>query len=85
MTSNEADDEFDEPNQRESDAWRAFKAAVFGIAFVPLQFYALWLVLSVCFDPEPLRPEYRRWAIAAALLSIAYLMLATLMLRFILR
>jgi hypothetical protein len=64
------DDEIDDPNLREQDAARAFKAAVLGLLFCPLQFYAFWLVLKVFLSNEPLRPRYWWFALAAAVFSI---------------
>ncbi|WP_425617042.1 DUF2007 domain-containing protein [Anatilimnocola sp. NA78] len=62
------DEDDSEPtlNAREQDAERAYRAALFGFMFPPLQFYATWLLLSVWQADDPIRPAVRRklyWAI----------------------
>jgi hypothetical protein len=62
---------YDERSAREADAARAFKSALIGILFCPLLFYAAYLLLEVFLSDEPLRPRYRRYAVAtAAILAI---------------
>ena len=66
--SDKEDEEQAEPplNAREQNAERAYRAALIGMVFFPLQFYATWLLLSVWQDDTPLRASVRRqlnWAI----------------------
>jgi len=60
------EDEEPKLNSREQNAERAYRAALFGFMFFPLQFYATWLLLDVWQADHPLRPAVRRklyWAI----------------------
>ena len=63
--------EEDEPeparSAREENAYRAWRGAVFGLLFWPLQLYVFWLLLKVYVSDEPLRPEHRwrAWVAAA--------------------
>lgn len=62
----DAEDEESKLNPREQNAERAYPAALIGMVFPPLQFYATWLLLSVWQEDTPLRPAVQRqpkWAI----------------------
>jgi hypothetical protein len=63
------------PSPREDDAARAFKSAILGILFCPLQLYTLWLLLLVVLSDEPLRPRYFWYAVGAAAVLLPYLLL----------
>lgn len=52
------DDEEIKPNQREANAERAFKGAVFGLLFLPIQFYVIYLVGCVLVSQEEMRNRY---------------------------
>ena len=39
---------------------RAFLCAVLGLVWLPLQFYSLWLLTRIAFDPAPLSSANRR-------------------------
>ena len=60
---------------REDDAARAFKSALFGVLFCPLQIYTLWLLFLVLVSDEPLRPRYFWYAVGAAAVLVPYLLL----------
>jgi len=83
------DDDFDEeideeapPNPTEATAERAFKGAAFGLIFLPLQFYVVFLLADVFFAGLPMRPRYRRKAIIAAVINVTFLILLTAYLRY---
>lgn len=61
------------PNAREDLAQRAFRAALMGLIFFPLQFYAIWLLWNVIWEEGELRPAARRSAWLAGLLLIPIL------------
>jgi hypothetical protein len=69
-----SDPEIDEPEPeltgREADADRAFRGAVLGLLFFPLQLYVFWLLLKVYISDEQLHPARRRAAFAAALINL---------------
>jgi hypothetical protein len=57
---------------------RLFRVAVMGLIFVPLQFYALWLLLTLHTEHGPISPR-RRWKLlAAALLNVPLIALVTI-------
>ena len=64
------------PSPREDDAARAFKSALFGVLFFPLQLYTLWLLLLVVMSDEPLRPRYFWYAVGAAAVLVPHVLLA---------
>ena len=66
---------------RDEAAFRAMRAAVIGIFLFPLQFYALWLLLKVCFFEGPLSDGARRQAVWAGIISIANILLVGAALR----
>jgi hypothetical protein len=60
------------PNSREEDAARAFKAAILGAFFCPLQIYTAWLLFLVLVNNERLRARYFWYAVGAVLVLIPY-------------
>jgi hypothetical protein len=66
-------DEF-EPTQttRDKNAERAFRGAIFGVLFFPLQFYVFYLLLKVFISEEPLGDRARRKAIIAAIINLPF-------------
>lgn len=73
------DDGSDEPEPestgREKDAERAFRGAVFGLLFLPLQFYASYLLLKVLFSTEDLGGRSRGRARVAAAINVPFMLL----------
>jgi hypothetical protein len=73
------DDESDapevEPTGREKDAERAFRGAVFGMLFIPLQFYVSYLLLRVLFSMETLAGRSRGRAFVAATINMIYMLI----------
>jgi hypothetical protein len=65
-----------ELTQREQTAIRAFRSAVIGILFCPLQLYTFWLLLDVMHSEERLGREQRRWAIIATVIISPYVLVA---------
>jgi len=57
-------------SRREQNADRAFRGAVLGLLFIPLQMYVFWLLLKVFLSDEPLRPDKRRNAILAGIINL---------------
>src|SRR5262245_60532836 len=55
---------------REQNADRAFRGAVLGLLFLPLQLYVFWLLLKVFISDEHLDPGKRRNAIVAAIINL---------------
>jgi hypothetical protein len=49
---------------------RAFRAAVLGFFFLPLQLYSLWLVAGLWFSGENLSPSVRWRLVATAVLNL---------------
>jgi hypothetical protein len=68
---------------REESAQRALKAALIGLVMFPLQFYAIWLLLKVCFYEGPLRPRLRRNATWAAIIAVAHILFVGGLLRIV--
>ncbi|MCI0360169.1 MAG: hypothetical protein L0211_16955 [Planctomycetaceae bacterium] len=60
------------PSSREDDAARAFKSAILGLFFCPLQLYTAWLLFLVLVNDEPLRTRYFWYAVGAAVVLIPY-------------
>jgi hypothetical protein len=54
---------------------RAFRAALLGVIFLPLQLYSVWLLLRIPRDHEPLSSENRRRVLAAVVLDTWMLVL----------
>ncbi len=63
-------------NAREQNAERAYRAALIGMVFFPLQFYATWLLLSVWQVDTPLRPSVRRQLNWAMLFNLPLVLVA---------
>lgn len=70
--------------RREQDAIRAFRSAILGLFFFPLQAYTVWLVLKVYFSDERLGPQHRPWAWLAAIIAFPYVFLSLLTLKLLL-
>jgi hypothetical protein len=64
-----------EPTGRENDTERAFRCAVFGLLFFPLQFYASFLLLKVLFSSEVLAGRARGRAFVAATINATFLLI----------
>ena len=58
---------------RERNALRAFRGALLGILFPPIEFYVLYLVYKVFVSDEKLGPRYRNMAWAAAVIMLIVL------------
>lgn len=72
------DREYTSLNQREHLIQRGYIAAMLGILFLPLEFFALYQLIPTLFMKEPLRASIRRkshhaW-ITIGLVTLAYLM-----------
>ena len=66
-------DEFEPtPTTRDKNAERAFRGAIFGVLFFPLQFYVFYLLLRVFIAEEPLGDRERRKAIIAAIINLPF-------------
>ena len=63
-----------EPTGRERAAERAFRGAVFGLLFFPLEFYASYLLLAVLFSEETLAGRARGRAFVAAGINLTYML-----------
>ena len=70
-----ADEREPQPTGREVDAERAFRGAVFGLLFFPLQFYASFLLLKVLFSPETLAGRARGRAFFATAINLPYMLI----------
>jgi hypothetical protein len=70
----EADELDPTPTVRERNADRAFRGAVIGLLFVPIQLYVFYLLLRIFVSNESLSCRERRKAIIAAFINF-YLML----------
>ncbi len=71
----EEDDLEEEPplTTRERDGLRAFRGALLGILFPPIEFYVLYLVYKVFVSDERLGARYRNMACAAAVIMLIVL------------
>jgi hypothetical protein len=69
------DDLEEEPplTTRERNALRAFRGALLGILFPPIELYVLYLVYKVFVSDEQLGPRYRNMAWAAAVIMLIVL------------
>lgn len=54
---------------------RAFRAAGFGLLFLPLQLYSLWLLARIASNPDPLSHTNRWRAMATLILDLPIIML----------
>ncbi len=70
-----SDDPEPEPTGREKNAERAFRGAVFGLLFFPLQFYASFLLLTVLFSSEALAGRSRGRAFVAAAINVTSMLI----------
>jgi hypothetical protein len=70
MSGAEIDESGPGLTSREENADRAFRGAVLGLLFLPLQLYVFWLLLKVYVSNEELRPDGRRRAFVAAFINL---------------
>ena len=78
----EVDEDHKEPlSQREQEAIRAFRSAVLGLFFFPLQAYTVWLLLRVYFSEERLETQHRPWAYIAAAIAVPYVLLVLMLIK----
>ncbi|MHC4507992.1 MAG: putative signal transducing protein [Planctomycetota bacterium] len=61
------EDEYEYPTNELVD--RAFRAALLGVLFLPLQFYSVWLLLRIRRDYEPLSSADRRRILITVILD----------------
>jgi hypothetical protein len=66
---------------REQNADRAFRGAVIGVLFMPLQVYVFWLLVKVFVSEESLSRRSRNRAFVAAAISLPMTILLCLLLR----
>jgi hypothetical protein len=71
----EEDEPEPEPTNREKSAERAFRGAVYGLLFFPLEFYASYLLLLILFSSEALAGRARRRAYIAAAINTPYMLI----------
>jgi hypothetical protein len=69
------------PNEREGNADRAFRGAVFGVMLWPLQIYVAWLVIRLLFSKEPLRSGYRWRAAVAGIINLSAILILVMFLK----
>lgn len=65
----------------EEDADRVYRAAIFGIAFLPLQFYVSWLLLRIFFSNESLRPKQLSRVLLASAINLPFVLIAIVLLK----
>lgn len=70
----DAEDEEEVSRSREDHAARAFRGAILGCFFWPLQLYVFWLLLKVLLSDEELRPAFRNQALIAALINAPFML-----------
>jgi hypothetical protein len=68
-----SDEEEEEENERSRQANRAYRAALLGLLFCPLEVYATVLLWDVYSSKEPLTEEARRRFVYAALINLSLL------------
>jgi hypothetical protein len=66
---------------REQNADRAFRGAVIGLFFLPLQLYVFWLLLKVFVSEESLSRRCRNRAFIAAAINLPLMLLLCFLLR----
>ncbi len=54
-------------NERELRVIRAYRTAILGLGFAPLQFYAMYLIGLVAISDEPIRPALH-WSLGVAIM-----------------
>jgi hypothetical protein len=84
----EADDEEHEddeiesiPTVRDRNAERAFRGAILGLLFLPIQLYVFYLLLRIFISNEPLGDRERRKAIIAAFINLPLMICLCVFLR----
>jgi hypothetical protein len=60
---------------REENADRAFRGAILGLLFIPIEFYAVWLVLNVLSSEERMSNRSRNRTVWAAVISLPLVLL----------
>lgn len=69
-------------NEREEDALRAFRGALLGLLFLPVQFYVFYLILFKVFGSDlPLSPNRKYQLIVAVLINIPSVIVMLLFVR----
>jgi hypothetical protein len=67
-------EEEEEPeNERSKQATRAFRAALLGLFFCPVEFYATYILVDVWGSDEPLDDRARRHATYASLINVPFM------------
>ena len=72
------EEEYESPSSELAD--RAFRAALLGLIFLPLQFYSVWLLLHIQGGGEPLSAADRRRVVIAILLDTWMIVLSAVFL-----
>jgi hypothetical protein len=72
------------PTDRETRAERAFRVAILGLLFLPIQLYAFYLLLRVFISNDSLNERERRKAIIAAAINFSPMLYLCVQLRFML-
>jgi hypothetical protein len=67
------EDEEPAENERSKQAGRALRAALFGLLFCPLEFYAFYLLMDVYGAEEPLEGRARRHVMYASLINVPFM------------
>jgi hypothetical protein len=66
-TTDEPPEELDHGTTKDKAVDRLFRATIFGLVFWPLQFYALWLLMTLPTMGGKMSPD-RRWKVGVSLL-----------------
>jgi hypothetical protein len=64
-----------EPTNRERNADRAWRGALFGLLFFPLELYVFWLLIKVFTSDERVNPRQLRRALMAAVINVPAVLL----------
>ena len=79
--SNEAEEIEPAPSERDLNAGRAFRGAVIGLLFLPLQLYVFCLLISVFVSNEPMDPKSKRQAWFGAMINLPLIAIFCIFLR----
>lgn len=74
-----SNEEWDPQDELERWVDRAFRAAVIGIVFFPLQFYVTWILWCIYHPPERLDGGYRIKVVLAFLINVTFWAISTLL------
>jgi hypothetical protein len=69
------------PTVRDRNAERAFRGAILGLLFLPIQLYVFYLLLRIFISNEPLGDRERRKAIIAAFINLPLMICLCVFLR----